>query len=280
MEANNVNQGLSPMNKPLIEMENITKRFKVRDGSMFTALDRVSLQVGYGEFFSIIGPSGCGKTTLLKIIDGLVPTDEGSVIIQGKEISTPGPDRAVVFQDFALMPWATTLKNVAFPLEIKGSPATEVSTLASKYIELVGLGDFADHYPHELSGGMQQRVGLARALVAEPTILLMDEPFGSLDAQTRRELQNELLTIWKASGQGTVVFVTHSMDEAVYLSDKIVIMSTRPGRIHEELIIDLPRPRSEATRKDSKYVELVEYVWNVLKILAHPDEPPIKSDTQ
>lgn len=248
----------------IIELQSITKRFEKRNGEPFTAIKDISAVVKPGEFVTIIGPSGCGKTTLLKIIDGLIPSDEGSVFIKGQEVSEPGPERAMVFQDFALMPWATAVQNISFPLEIRGFSKQKARAKAMEHVKLVGLEGFADHYPHELSGGMQQRVGLARALIVEPEILLMDEPFGSVDAQTRRSLQNELLSLWEESAHSTVVFVTHSMDEAVYLSDRILIMSTKPGRIFENLEINIPRPRKESTRKDETYVELTAYIWDIL----------------
>ena len=234
----------------MVEIQRVSKSFQktVKDNTAeIKALAEVSLSIRENEFISIIGPSGCGKTTLLKIIDGLIPHDSGQILINGKRISAPGPDRAVVFQTFALLPWRTVLANVEFSLELRR------------------VADFEDHYPHELSGGMQQRAGLARALAVNPLILLMDEPFGSVDAQTRQLLQEELLQLWQRE-QKTVIFITHSMDEAVYLSDRVVIMTPRPGRVAEILDVPLPRPRiADDVRRDPKFVDLTNYIWNSLK---------------
>ena len=225
----------------------------------------ISLSIRENEFISIIGPSGCGKTTLLKIIDGLIPHDSGQILINGKRISAPGPDRAVVFQTFALLPWRTVLANVEFSLELRRVAKEERTNIARDYLKRVGLEDFEHHYPHELSGGMQQRAGLARALAVNPLILLMDEPFGSVDAQTRQLLQEELLQLWQRE-QKTVIFITHSMDEAVYLSDRVVVMTPRPGRVAEILDVPLPRPRiADDVRRDPKFVDLTNYIWNSLK---------------
>jgi NitT/TauT family transport system ATP-binding protein len=209
--------------------------------------------------------SGCGKTTLLKIIDGLIPYDSGKILIDGKQVTAPGPDRAVVFQAFALLPWRTVLANVEFSLELRRLPKEDRTNIARDYLRRVGLADFENHYPHELSGGMQQRAGLARALAVNPSILLMDEPFGAVDAQTRQLLQEELLELWQRERK-TVIFITHSMDEAVYLSDRVVVMTPRPGTVAEILDVPLPRPRvSEEVRRDGKFVDLTNYIWESLK---------------
>ncbi len=192
----------------------------------------------------IIGPSGCGKTTLLKIIDGLIPSDGGQIFLDGKPISQPGPDRGVVFQEFRLFPWRRILENVEYGLEVQGVAKEERREIAKKYIKLVGLSGFEKHYPGELSGGMQQRVGLARALTLNPKILLMDEPFGSLDAQTRERLQDEILNIWSKTKK-TIIFVTHGIDEAIYLADRILVLTCAPSQIKEIIKIDLPRPRNK-----------------------------------
>jgi NitT/TauT family transport system ATP-binding protein len=252
----------------MVEIERVSKSFHktVKDNTIeVKALADVSLSVRENEFLSIIGPSGCGKTTLLKLIDGLVPYDSGKISIGGKQITAPGPDRAVVFQTFALLPWRTVLANVEFSLELRQITAKERSEIARDCLRRVGLGDFENHYPHELSGGMQQRAGLARALAVNPAILLMDEPFGAVDAQTRQLLQEELLALWQRERK-TVIFVTHSMDEAVYLSDRVVVMTPRPGQVAEVLDVPLPRPRiAEEVRRDAKFVELTNYIWDSLK---------------
>jgi NitT/TauT family transport system ATP-binding protein len=252
----------------MVEIQGVSKSFQktVNDNaSEVKALADVNFSVRENEFISIIGPSGCGKTTLLKMIDGLIPYDSGEIVINGKKISAPGPDRAVVFQSFALLPWRTVRANVEFSLELRQVPKEERSKIARTYLQRVGLADFENHYPHELSGGMQQRAGLARALAVNPMILLMDEPFGAVDAQTRQLLQEELLELWQREKK-TVIFITHSMDEAVYLSDRVVIMTPRPGRVAEILEVPLCRPRNaDDVRRDPKFVDLTNYIWDSLK---------------
>ena len=252
----------------MVEIQGVSKIYQktVKDSTTeIEALSNVDLSIRENEFLSIIGPSGCGKTTLLKMIDGLIPYDSGSISINGKKIHGPGPDRAVVFQTFALLPWRTVLANVEFSLELRRIPPKERTDIARDYLTRVGLSDFANHYPHELSGGMQQRAGLARALAVSPEILLMDEPFGAVDAQTRQLLQEELLELWQRERK-TVIFITHSMDEAVYLSDRVVVMTPRPGRVAEVLDVPLPRPRlADAVRRDPTFVDLTNYIWRSLK---------------
>lgn len=254
----------------MIEIREVTKQFvkqNRRETQVITALDRITFDVRDNEFLSIIGPSGCGKTTLLKSIDGLIPYDSGEILINGRKVTKPGPDRAMVFQNFALMPWADVITNVAFPLELRGVPKKEREEKARMHLESVGLAGFEHHYPHELSGGMQQRVGLARALTADPDILLMDEPFGAVDAQTKQLLQEDLLTLWQRERK-TVVFVTHSMEEAVYLSDRVVILYPRPGRVGEIIDVPLPRPRQgDEIRKSKEFIELTSYIWDTLRKL-------------
>jgi NitT/TauT family transport system ATP-binding protein len=248
-----------------ISISGLSKTYRTDDGQpAYEALKGVDLDVRPGEFVSLIGPSGCGKTTLLKIVDGLISYDEGQVLVEGRKITSPGPERAVVFQTFALLPWLTARENVAFGLRLRGVAKDNAGRTADEHLEMVGLKGFEDRFPRQLSGGMQQRVGLARALAVDPDILLMDEPFGSIDAQTRTILQNDLLRIWDAARK-TVLFVTHAMDEAVFLSDRVAIMATRPGRIAEVMAIDLPRPRTDATRKDPRFVELTTHVWDRLR---------------
>jgi len=220
------------------------------------ALYNVSLCIRKNEFVSLLGPSGCGKTTLIRVVAGLLPADRGEVIVNDRPVTAPGPERCMVFQQFGLLPWRTVLSNVEFGLEIEGKPKEERRIVAEKYLDLVGLKGFEDYYPHQISGGMQQRVGIARALSKKPDILLMDEPFGAVDAQTREQLQEELLKIW-AQTDTTVIFVTHSIDEAIYLSDRVVVMQARPGRIKEEVAVDLPRPRWEGDVKaDPRFAQL------------------------
>jgi NitT/TauT family transport system ATP-binding protein len=254
--------------RAIVEIRDVGKSFQKtvkRSTAEIKALAEVNFSVRENEFISIIGPSGCGKTTLLKMIDGLIPCDRGEIVINGKKVSAPGPDRALVFQTFALLPWRTVLANVEFSLELRQIPKAKRTDIAHNYLKRVGLDEFENHYPHELSGGMQQRAGLARALAVNPMILLMDEPFGSVDAQTRQLLQEELLDLWQRE-QKTVVFVTHSMDEAVYLSDRVVVMTPRPGKVAEVLDVPLPRPRiADEVRRDRKFVDLTNYIWDSLK---------------
>jgi len=198
------------------------------------------------EFVCFIGPSGCGKTTLLRITAGLEKPDSGTLTVNNEPIKGPGPDRGMVFQEYSLFPWRTVLKNVTFSLELKKVPKSEREKIARDFLELVGLSKFADSYPHELSGGMKQRVAIARALVNDPKLLLMDEPFGAVDAQTRNRLQHELLNIWEKKKK-TVLFITHSVDEAVFLADKVVVFTARPGRVKEVISVDLPRPRERTS---------------------------------
>jgi NitT/TauT family transport system ATP-binding protein len=229
------------------------------------ALNDITLDFPKGKLTTILGPSGCGKTTLLKIIAGLMPPSAGEVTVAGRRVAGPGPERAFVFQDFALLPWATVLRNVAFGLELRGVPRAEREAAAMRHIAEVGLDGFERHYPHELSGGMRQRVGLARALAVDAEVLLMDEPFSAVDEQTRRKFQEDLLAL--AAGKGkTLLFVTHSIEEAVYLSDRIVLLSRRPSRVSSIVEPDIPRDAApEAIRRHSAYLDTVEAIWRGLK---------------
>jgi NitT/TauT family transport system ATP-binding protein len=220
-----------------VEVGNVSKSFRVRDRSRkakgdseLLVLDGVDLSVQREEFVSLLGSSGSGKTTLLRIIAGLIAADTGRVVVAGDPVTAPRRDLCMVFQSFALLPWRSVLDNVAFPLEVDGVGTEQRFGVAHKYIELVGLSGFERHYPHELSGGMQQRVGIARALVRNPAVLLMDEPFAALDAQTREVLQEDLLRIWRET-KSTIIFVTHSIDEALMLSDRVVVFTSRPGSV-------------------------------------------------
>lgn len=222
----------------MVRVEHVRKSFKVRSGlqgggsTSVLALQDVSLDVRQGEFISFLGASGCGKTTLLRLIAGLLRPDVGSIYVGSQPVKGPRKDLCMVFQNFGLLPWRTVLSNVAFPLEIDGVDRRERERAARKYLDLVGLSAFEDHFPHELSGGMQQRVGIARALVREPLVLLMDEPFAALDAQTREKLQDDFLQIWSRL-KTTIVFVTHAIDEAFVLSDRVFVFSSRPGQVKE-----------------------------------------------
>ncbi|NMC11105.1 MAG: ABC transporter ATP-binding protein [Methanothrix sp.] len=229
----------------LLEIKGLNKLFS-SDGKEMEALHNINLSIEENEFVCFIGPSGCGKTTLLRIIAGLEEPSSGTVTLAGDPIKGPGPERGMVFQEYSLFPWRTVLDNVVFGLELKGVPAAERQAKGRQYLKMVGLERFEARYPHELSGGMKQRVAIARALVNDPRAILMDEPFGALDAQTRNIMQSELLRIWEEKRK-TVVFVTHSVDEAIYLADRIVIMSARPGRIKDIIEIHLPRPRNRTS---------------------------------
>lgn len=227
-------------------------------------LNGIDLDIQENEFITIVGPSGCGKTTLLRAIAGLVKLDSGSIVAAGETVAGPSPDRAMVFQSFALMPWANVIRNVAFGLEVRGVDKDEREQIARDLIKTVGLAGFENSLPSELSGGMKQRVGLARALAVNPRILLMDEPFGGLDEQTKRLMQEELLRLWEAQRK-TVVFVTHSLDEAILLADRCILMAARPGRITEVLDIPLGRPRTREAERTSTYIDLKEKIWDHLR---------------
>ncbi|HEY3867629.1 MAG TPA: ABC transporter ATP-binding protein [Actinocrinis sp.] len=229
------------------------------------ALKDINLTLGSGEFVCVVGTSGCGKTTLLKAIDGLVPTTSGSIELDGRLITKPDRTRSVVFQSASLLPWRTVEDNVRFGLEMHGRHRTpEARRHVRDLIELVGLGGFESSYPGELSGGMQQRVNLARALAVDPELLLLDEPFAALDAQTREIMQGELLKIWEATHK-TALFITHQIDEAVYLADRVVVMTARPGRIRDVITVDIPRPRPLQIKRDPHFVEYVDRVWNLIE---------------
>jgi NitT/TauT family transport system ATP-binding protein len=226
-------------------IENLVKKFPKEDTEL-TAIENFNLVVKNEEFVCILGPSGCGKTTILRIIAGLEQKTSGSIRLDEREITGPGQDRGMVFQEFALFPWRTVQKNVEFGLEIKKVPSEERKRIANEFITLVGLKGFENSYPYQLSGGMKQRVGIARALANDPEVLLMDEPFGALDAQTRNLMQKELLRI-RQQTKKTIVFITHSVDEACFLADRVVVMTARPGAVKEIFVIDAPQPRDRAS---------------------------------
>jgi len=242
-----------------VRIQNVRKTYEGRSGEVI-ALNGVNLNIHNNEFVTVVGPSGCGKSTLLNIMAGLLSPTSGKVLCNGKEVIGTGAERGVVFQQYALFPWLTVYKNVLFPLQMKKIPQEEADKIAMKYLKMVDLEQFKDNYPKELSGGMKQRVAIARAYAANPEILLMDEPFGALDAQTRTQLQQDLLETWE-SEQKTCFFITHDVDEAIILGQRVVIMSARPGRIKEIIDIDIPYPRNQATKLTNRYVALKNQIW-------------------
>jgi NitT/TauT family transport system ATP-binding protein len=247
-----------------LETRQICKEFATGNAQTVPVLSDISLEIEQSEFVSIVGASGCGKTTFLRILDGLIPPSSGDLLIDGREIRVPGSKRGFVFQKDSLWPWRTTLGNVLFGLQIQGKPQREARAIARRHIELVGLAGYELHYPHQLSGGMRQRVNIARALAINPEVLLMDEPFAALDAQTREVMQLELLRIWNAERK-TVVFVTHQIDEAVFLSDRVIVFASRPGRVKEIIPINLPRPRSFGIKRTPDFVAYVDRIWGLLE---------------
>jgi len=244
-----------------IVIRNLTKTYS---GGDVVALQDINLEVEADESLCILGPSGCGKTTLLRIIDCLIPRDRGEILLNGAAVTQPRPDVAMVFQHFGLFPWKRLDENIAYGLQLRGCSKQETATTVARYLELMGLKDFAKSYPHQLSGGMQQRAGLARALAINPSLLLMDEPFGALDAQTREMMQEELLRLLEKEKK-SMIFVTHSIDEAILLGDRIAMMSRRPGRIREIVQVDIPRPRKIiSVRAHPRYIELRNSLWEML----------------
>ena len=247
-----------------IQGRNVNLTFRPPNRGPVRALQNFDIDIQEGEFLSIVGPSGCGKSTFLNVLLGLIRPDSGDVRMQGAPISGPSTNRAMVFQEFGLLPWRTVKANIELGLELKGLAATERARVSEPLIEMVGLAGFDGHFPHELSGGMKQRVGLARALATDPDVLLMDEPFAALDAQTRDLMQVELLRIWQQAKK-TVLFVTHQIEEAIYLSDRVMVMTKRPGRAKKIFLIDLPRPRDYEMRVTPEFNELKLEIWNELK---------------
>jgi NitT/TauT family transport system ATP-binding protein len=232
---------MSDATTPIVEIKGVSKQFELQ-GQRIEALRDANLRLAKGEFVCLIGASGCGKSTLLRIVAGFEQPSQGEALMWGKPIAGPAPDRGMVFQDYGLFPWLTVRRNIAFGPTARGLAAAEVKDTVERFVSLVGLQRFADAYPHQLSGGMKQRVAIARVLANDADLVLMDEPFGALDAMTRERLQDELLEIWQRTGL-TVMFVTHSIEEAIFLADRVVVMSPGPGRIETEMRIDLPRPR-------------------------------------
>ena len=254
-----------------IEIDDLTITYETADqAGRFVAIDRLSLRIERGTFVTLVGPSGCGKSSLLLAVDGLIQPAAGEVRVDGTPVTGPGRERAMVFQDFALMPWRTVIENVRLGLELHRWRDGDPDRRAQRFVELVGLAGFERHHPHQLSGGMRQRVGIARALAVDPEILLLDEPFGALDAQTRETMGYELLRIWREQRQ-TALFVTHSIDEAIVLGDRVVVMGKDPGRIVDALEIDLPRPRTLDMADSRQYVE---YRRRVRSLLGPGDAAP------
>lgn len=247
------------MTEPLIVIQNVNKTYKGVSGDVI-ALKDVNLIIDENEFVAIIGPSGCGKTTLLNILAGLETYDSGSVTVSGEAIVGPGIDRGVIFQQYALFPWLTVRKNMQFGLKYRGYTKAKQKEITDHYMEIVGLTEFADLYPKELSGGMKQRVAIARGYATSPKVLLMDEPFGALDAQTRAQLQEDVLKTWETERK-TIFFITHDVEEAVLLSQRVVIMSARPGRVKETVKVDLPYPRNQETKILPRYNEIKNSIW-------------------
>jgi NitT/TauT family transport system ATP-binding protein len=249
-----------------LEIDHLTKHYWLeRYGREVLALDDISITVGDGEFMAIVGPSGCGKTTLLNIVAGLLPYEEGAVRIDAKRVDGPGIDRALVFQHASLLPWRTITGNIRYGMEMqKRFGERTMRERADQFLKLVGLAGFGRHYPSELSGGMQQRANLARALAADPAVLLMDEPFAALDAQTREFMQAELLKIW-AKARKTVLFITHQINEAVYLADRVAVLSARPGRLKQVFRIPFERPRTLRLKRDPRFLEIEDAIWRLIE---------------
>ena len=264
-----VEEGESSSSAKALEVIGLSKTFRWKKKGVdqeLLAIDSLDLSISKGEFVTVIGPSGCGKTTLLRIVAGLIGYDSGEVRINGEVVNGPGQDRAVVFQSFGLFPWKTVLANTMLPLTVRSDVSKEEAEESARLnLKKVGLSGFEDAHPHQLSGGMQQRVGLARALTADPDILLMDEPFGSIDAQTRLVMQEELLRIWSETRK-TVMFVTHDLDEAVMLADRVAVLSPGPGKVQDELIVDMPRPRwVYDLRAHPRFAEIRATVWDLIR---------------
>ncbi len=249
--------------QPLILARGLSKTYDTPDAHQVTALKNLDFEIYDGEFVSVVGQSGCGKSTLLKVLAGLLPYSEGSVQVNGKPLRGPSPEAAVVFQSPVLLPWRTVLENVLLPIEFRKLPRSRYQQSALDLLELVGLRDFARRYPFELSGGMQQRVAIVRALVQDPRLLLMDEPFGALDAMTREQMNLELVRIWSQSRK-TVFFITHSIAEAIFLSDRVIAMTTRPGSIADVISIDLPRPRDLSIINTERFGRYAAHLHSLL----------------
>ncbi|MFD6107196.1 ABC transporter ATP-binding protein [Nocardia salmonicida] len=248
-----------------LALRSVSKQFAVRGSDeKFTAIDDISIEVEAGEFLVLVGPSGSGKSTLLDLLGGLSKPSSGQILLDGAPITGPGLDRGVVFQQYALLPWRTARANIQFGLEAKGIARKERKAIAEHYLELVGLAGFGDRYPHELSGGMKQRVAIARSLAFDPEVLLMDEPFAALDAQTRESLQDELLRIWRTTGK-TILFITHGIDEAVYLGQRVAVLTSRPGRVKAVIDIDIDRSGDIDVRSSEQFRDYRHRIWTELQ---------------
>lgn len=259
---------MNAVNGAKIAISGVTKCFDSARGEIVNALDSIDLEISEGEFVSIVGPSGCGKSTLLNIVAGFEAPSAGVVLLDGKPVTAPGPERGVVFQDYALFPWMTVAGNVGFGPASRGMPSAEVHQRVQDCLSMVRLEGFDDRYPHELSGGMRQRCALARCIANDPDVMLMDEPLAALDALTRNSLQEELLRIWSEASrqkQKTVVYITHAIDEALYLSDRVIVMSARPGRIGKEILVPFARPRAPEVRTEAEFHRLADDIWLLLR---------------
>src|SRR5690606_37253202 len=250
--------------QPLLELRNAGRSFRTPDGRDLVVLRDVNLAVNEGEFVSLVGASGCGKSTLLRIIHGLIPLTTGEIRVHGQVVQGPGRDRAMVFQQDSLLPWRTVIDNVAYGLLLAKVPKDEAYHRAQQFVDMVGLRGFEHYYPHQISGGMRQRTNVARALAVNPKVLLMDEPFAALDAQTREVMQRELLRIWQTEKK-TVLFVTHQIDEAVFLSDRVIVLGARPGTVRADIRIDLPQPRELTIKRSARFAELVDEIWALVE---------------
>ena len=254
----------TPIKTPKVRLSGINHVYDGVDQQPLLVLRDISFDVERGEFITIVGGSGSGKTTLLRIIDQLIAPTSGSVMVDGEVVKSPGGKISFVFQTDSLLPWRTVIDNVAYGLDLRGVPKVDGRDRSRKYLELVGLAAFADYYPHQLSGGMRQRVNLARALAVEPDVLLMDEPFAALDAQTRELMQLELMRIWRETKK-TILFVTHQLDEAVFLADRVIALSARPGSIREIVTIDIPHPRDMSVKRSSAFQAKVGRLWDLIE---------------
>ncbi len=248
---------------PKIRTESLSVQFETANGTV-TALDRIDLRVPDGEFLCVMGPSGCGKTTLLNVVAGIVEPTRGEVTVGGRPVTEPGADRAVVFQEDAVFPWMTVEQNIGYSLRMRGRPAKEIEAAVSHYVSLVGLSEFRSAWPRELSGGMKKRVDLARGYVADPEVLLMDEPFGALDIMTKEHLQVELRKIWRVAPR-TIMFITHDLEEALYLGDRVILMSPRPGKIAKEYRPDFPPDRGMSIKTSPEYVAYAKEIREALE---------------